>query len=146
MTAYTLAGYGRKSEYTAVVGGYGCLWGSCHQSGCQAENNADGRSAVGRNNIIVKINFNKVMIRSHQLTCERIEIPIKVNLKQEKPLKVNFGTVQQIHSDNYEDLYNKPKINDIILIGNKTSAQLRLQHEMQTVTEGEIDDIIYGGI
>ena len=77
---------------------------------------------------------------------ERIEIPIKVCLKQETPLRVNFGQVQQIHSDNYEDLYNKPQINDITLIGNKTSTQLKLQHEMQELSDSDIDDVIYGGM
>ena len=77
---------------------------------------------------------------------ERIEIPIKVSLRQEAPLRVNFGQVQQIHSDNYEDLYNKPQINDITLIGNKTSTQLKLQHEMQELSGSDIDDVIYGGM
>lgn len=77
---------------------------------------------------------------------ERIEIPIKISLKQDNPLKANFGDVQMIHTDNYEDLFNKPSINDVTLIGNKTSDELRLQSRMQTVSESEIDDIIYGGV
>ena len=58
-----------------------------------------------------------------------------------QPIPNDYGRM-----DNYEDLYNKPKINDIELIGNKTGAQLKLQHQMREVSASEIDDIIFGGM
>lgn len=48
-------------------------------------------------------------------------------------------------SSNYEALSHKPQINSVTLIGNKTSAELHVQDAMDTITEQEIDRIIYGG-
>lgn len=48
----------------------------------------------------------------------------------------------------YEDdkqLINRPSINDVVLIGNKTGEDLKLQDEMTEITEQEIDNIIFGG-
>ena len=44
--------------------------------------------------------------------------------------------------DNYEKLKNKPSINDVILIGNKKSKELKLQSEMNVLTNSEIQQII----
>lgn len=44
----------------------------------------------------------------------------------------------------YPPLINKPKINDVTLLGNKTSEELHLQHKMNEITPQEIDKIIYG--
>lgn len=48
-------------------------------------------------------------------------------------------------SANYEDLNNLPSINGEKLIGNKTSSQLKLQDEMQSLTNVEIANI-FGSI
>ena len=48
-------------------------------------------------------------------------------------------------TNNYEKLINKPQINNIELLGNKTSKQLKLQDEMDLITEQDIDEIMYGG-
>ena len=47
-------------------------------------------------------------------------------------------------TSNYEDLMNKPQINDITLIGNKTSKQLKLQDEMTSLTNMEIERLLGG--
>ncbi len=45
---------------------------------------------------------------------------------------------------NFERLDNKPKINSVELIGNKTSEQLKLQSTMQPLTNIEIERLIGG--
>lgn len=82
---------------------------------------------------------------------ERIEIPIKIALESTKDFNIGlkngnnltaeFGSTQIVHTDNYEDLYNKPKIEGNTLIGDKTFTELGLNY----ITEQDIDDIIYGG-
>lgn len=44
--------------------------------------------------------------------------------------------------ENYEKLNNLPSINQITLVGNKTSNQLGLQEEMDSLTNLELDDLI----
>lgn len=49
---------------------------------------------------------------------------------------------------NYEDdheLYNRPRINDVELIGNKLSEDLGLEPTIHDITEQDIDNLIYGG-
>ena len=48
-------------------------------------------------------------------------------------------------SDDYESLINKPQINFVTLLGNKTSEDLGLQSEIEDITNQDIDKIIYGG-
>ena len=43
----------------------------------------------------------------------------------------------------YNVLNNQPQINNVTLINNKTSSDLHLQHEMDEITEQEIDKIIF---
>ena len=45
-------------------------------------------------------------------------------------------------TDNYNYLNNKPKINDVELKGNKTSKQLGLQEEMESLTNMEREEIL----
>lgn len=45
-------------------------------------------------------------------------------------------------TDNYNYLNNKPQINNIELKGNKTSRQLGLQEEMDSLTNMEIEEIL----
>ena len=37
---------------------------------------------------------------------------------------VQLGQIHEIHTDNYEDLYNKPSINEVELVGNKSFEEL----------------------
>lgn len=45
----------------------------------------------------------------------------------------------------YEKLINQPSVNNVTLVGNKTSKQIHVQHEMKAISEQEIDKIIFGG-
>ena len=42
---------------------------------------------------------------------------------------------------NYENLSNKPRINNVELIGDKTSKNLKLQDEMDSLSNLDIDNI-----
>jgi len=46
--------------------------------------------------------------------------------------------------DDYELLRNKPSINSVTLIGNKTSTDLGLQDELDYADFTDIDDMFYG--
>lgn len=43
---------------------------------------------------------------------------------------------------NYIDLLNKPSINGEVLIGNKTSKDLKLQDEMKSLSNTDIQEIL----
>ena len=45
-------------------------------------------------------------------------------------------------NNNYEFLNNLPKINDVTLVGNKTSKELKLQDEMNAMTNMDIENIL----
>lgn len=47
-----------------------------------------------------------------------------------------------VGTNNYNNLVNKPKINDIELRDNKTSKDLGLQEEMDSLTNLEIEEIL----
>lgn len=48
-------------------------------------------------------------------------------------------------SSNYESLINKPSINSVILVGNKTSSDLSLISSSNIITNTDIDSIVSGG-
>ena len=50
---------------------------------------------------------------------------------------------QRISSTDYNDLTNKPTINDVTVEGDKVSADYKLQHEMDTLSVQEIERILY---
>lgn len=58
---------------------------------------------------------------------------------------LNFGlnTTNALGGD-YEALSNKPSINGVVLVGNKTSEDIHVQHEMNEITNQDIDNIIFG--
>jgi hypothetical protein len=58
-------------------------------------------------------------------------------------LVANFGDVQVVHTDDYNDLFNKPKINDVTVQGEKISADYHLQDKMDEATVAEIEAILY---
>lgn len=43
----------------------------------------------------------------------------------------------------YNKSFNKPRINGVELIGDKNSSEIHVQHEMDEITNQEIDNIIY---
>lgn len=49
-----------------------------------------------------------------------------------------------VATTNYNDLINKPQINGVTLVGNKTSAEIHVQDPIGDVTSQDIDAIIYG--
>lgn len=51
--------------------------------------------------------------------------------------------VTPIEDKDYNKFYNKPQINGVELIGNKLSKEIHVQHEMERITEQNIDEIIY---
>lgn len=59
------------------------------------------------------------------------------NFADDERLKSGFENTYEIHTDNYDDLYNKPSINEVELKGNKTFDELG-DH---TLTNKEIKSI-----
>ena len=67
---------------------------------------------------------------------------MKCELKEENvfEIKLENGVVKHTIS-NYEELINKPQINNVELLGNKTSKDLKLQDEMESISNLDIDKI-----
>ena len=67
---------------------------------------------------------------------------MKCELKEENvfEIKLENGVVKNVTKD-YEKLDNQPQINDIVLLGNKTSKDLKLQDEMDSISNLDIDKI-----
>lgn len=65
----------------------------------------------------------------------------KANLKT--AFRLDAPDVTMIDYDTQVE--NKPKINGVTLIGDKSSKEIKVQHEMDEVTPQDIDEIIYGG-
>ena len=57
---------------------------------------------------------------------------------------VTSNPVSKIEKD-YNLLDNQPSINEVTLIGNKTSEELGLEPTIQDLSEQDIDIIIFGG-
>lgn len=75
-----------------------------------------------------------------------VEIPTKkglqVGITKTGGITLGMGTKG---TSNYPALTNKPQINSVELIGNKTSAEIGVQDKMIAITEQDIDEIMYGG-
>ena len=56
-------------------------------------------------------------------------------------VNVELGEVLNVGTSNYNELSNKPQINSIELIGNKTPSELHLQEEMEDITNEEINNL-----
>lgn len=59
----------------------------------------------------------------------------------EKPFTAALGESYKVVTNDYNALINKPSIEDVVLVGNKTFPELGLN----TMTMQEIDDILFGG-
>lgn len=68
---------------------------------------------------------------------EKTPIALDIGGKSELELGLDKST----GTTNYNALTNKPSIEDVVLVGNKTFKQLGLE----AMTEQDIDDLIYGG-
>ena len=55
---------------------------------------------------------------------------------------ITFEEDAKVGTNNYEKLLNKPKINNIELIGNKKSKDLKIQDEMEVLSNIEIEEMI----
>lgn len=60
-------------------------------------------------------------------------------------INATFGEVIKVTTGDYEELSNKPKINNVEVIGSKDGEEYKLQNKMDEITEQEIDNIIFGG-
>ena len=67
---------------------------------------------------------------------------IDLNVPTRSGIDLNINSTSG--TTNYNNLTNKPSINDVTLIHNKTSAELGLQDRMDEITPQDIDNIIFG--
>lgn len=72
---------------------------------------------------------------------------ISVSLKEQDSLQVSLKETASggFGTNNYEKLKNKPRINSVELLGNKTSDDLKLQSKMESITAHDIDVLMYVG-
>ena len=66
---------------------------------------------------------------------------IDMTIDRNDNINLDFGG--QYCNINYNVLTNKPKINDVTLINNKTSEELGLQDKMEALSVQEIEKILY---
>ena len=64
-------------------------------------------------------------------------------LIQEKTLvgTINVGQISTTNND-YNEFFNKPSINEIVLQGNKDLNELGIQEEMQALTNSELEELL----
>lgn len=63
---------------------------------------------------------------------------IQANFREKRMMATNFGETVRVSVDDYELLRNKPRINDVELIGNRTGEELNLQDLMNAITNVEL--------
>ena len=54
---------------------------------------------------------------------------------------IETGQINQINND-YNEFFNKPSINEIVLQGNKDLNELGIQEEMQALTNSELEELL----
>lgn len=69
---------------------------------------------------------------------------LKAEFTDSNSMTAEFGETTKVSTSNYEDLFNKPSINGVVLTGNRTSAQIKVQDMMEEITEQDIDNMIFG--
>lgn len=62
-----------------------------------------------------------------------------------KNVKGSLSLPERVSTGDYNELVNKPQINSVELIGNKTGPELRLQNKMDTLSVQDIEKILYLG-
>ena len=72
------------------------------------------------------------------------QILIKTSIEKSNPIKAKLSNNGAINNTSYPPLTDKPRINEVILLGNKTSEDLGLQERINLATKHDIDKIIYG--
>lgn len=88
------------------------------------------------------------MTISEELVLVRAELSaeekIKAKLSTTNQLKAELYMPEVINSNDYEKLVNKPKINDVEVVGNKTIEQYGVK-TMSNIEIKEMFDRIFGG-
>ncbi len=69
---------------------------------------------------------------------------IEVGLGKQQILQAKIGRFSGGGTGSYPPLSEKPSINNVVLLGNKTAEDLFLQEEIEDITEQDIDAMIYG--
>lgn len=72
-----------------------------------------------------------------------MDVKIHAKFTEHGNLNAKFGNTQIVHTDNYDDLYNKPIINDVVVQGDKVGEDYNLQDKMHALTTQEIEKILY---
>lgn len=98
----------------------------------------------------------RIRLESNEGNSDYISFTVSDNLAQTDDFLVKLITEIFVISKNNEDvdesgedynhLKNKPSINAVTLIGNKTGTQLSLINTDDTMDEATIDTIVYGGL
>lgn len=73
---------------------------------------------------------------------ERCSLHTTIKSKVNITGKLGYGIENIGSTTNYNNLENKPKINNIELKDNKTSEQLGLQGKMEKIKNSEIEEMI----
>ena len=60
-------------------------------------------------------------------------------------VKGSLKLPERVSTGDYNELVNRPQINNVELIGNKLSEDLGLEPTIHDITEQDIDNLIYGG-
>lgn len=64
---------------------------------------------------------------------------LSASMHDSDSLGAQFGSTQFVHTDDYNDLVNKPQIENVTLVGNKTMKQLGVD----TLSVQDIEKILY---
>ena len=71
-----------------------------------------------------------------------MDVRFKARFKTNGTLKADFGNVTEIHTDDYNGLTNKPKINNRTVEGDKLGSDYNLQDKMDALSVQEIEKIL----
>lgn len=81
-------------------------------------------------------------------TCGKFKATFKeqnalnAGFKDENNMAASFGEVQKVSTSNYNDLYNKPQINEVELKGNRSFEDLG-DHTLTNIEIKEVFDRIF---
>lgn len=64
--------------------------------------------------------------------------------EQDESLDFTIDNYINVASTDYLDLINKPQINGVTLVGNKTSAEIHVQDPIGDISNQDIDNMIFG--
>ena len=80
-----------------------------------------------------------------KLNAKLTESPtLSANLQNTANLGAKFGNTQIVSTDDYEKLYNKPSINEVELVGNKSFEELG-DHLLTNIEIKQIFDRVFKG-